>query len=174
MNKPYVILSQLHMQKMLFVDAEKCTGCRLCETVCSIRHENVCNPSRARVHVVKWEMSGFYVPIVCQQCEAPVCESICPVDAIGRDSKTGAMMINYDKCIGCKMCVVACPLGGTGFDMSKRRVIKCDLCEGEPQCARYCDPGAIQYLDATTQNIRKKRAAAERFPELMKKLTEKS
>jgi len=50
-------------EKVLVVDQQKCTGCRLCELVCSVFHTGTSNPSRSRVKVVKWEDVGFYLPM---------------------------------------------------------------------------------------------------------------
>lgn len=157
------------MQKILFVDPEKCTGCRLCENVCSIFHEKVSNPSRARIHIVKWENAGLYIPMVCQQCDTPICETVCPMGAISRDEKTGALLINYELCVGCKLCVMFCPLGGIGIDKN-RKIIKCDLCGGDPLCVKFCIPGALQFIDANIINLRKRRVAAGNLSDLMKKL----
>jgi carbon-monoxide dehydrogenase iron sulfur subunit len=158
------------MDKILFIDPEKCTGCRLCETACSISHEKVCNPTLSRIHVAKWETAGLYIPVVCVHCESPICEQVCPVRAIKRDEKTGAVVINYDACVGCRLCALYCPFAGAQIDAKKGRVLKCDLCNGEPLCAKFCDPQALQYVKATTANMMKQRTAAERFSELMKKL----
>jgi len=158
------------MQKILFVDPEKCTGCRICESACSIHHEKVCNPTRARVHVVKWETAGLYIPIVCLQCDTPICETVCPMCAIKRDPKSGAMLIDSALCVGCRLCVQFCPFGGVEIDAKTGKIIKCDLCGGEPICVKFCDPEALQYVNATVVNVTKRRVAAERFSELMKKL----
>jgi Fe-S-cluster-containing hydrogenase component 2 len=55
------------------------------------------------------------------------------------------------------------------FDTRGKRVIKCDLCDGDPTCVRFCEPEALQYVDATTLSIRKKREAAGKLSELMEK-----
>ncbi|MFX0094309.1 MAG: 4Fe-4S dicluster domain-containing protein [Candidatus Hodarchaeota archaeon] len=157
------------MPKILFVDPEKCTGCRICEGVCSIHHEKVINPARARIHIVKWDNEGLYIPMVCQQCETPICETVCSMRAIQRDSKTGALVIDYDVCVGCKLCVQFCPFGGVGISKN-RKVIKCNLCDGDPLCVKNCRPGALQYVEENIINLRKRRVAAEKFSELMKKL----
>jgi len=158
------------MQKIVFVNPEKCTGCRICESACSIHHEKVCNPTRARVHVVKWETAGLYIPIVCLQCDTPICETVCPMRAIKRDPKSGAMLIDSALCVGCRLCVQFCPFGGVEIDAKTGKIIKCDLCGGEPICVKFCDPEALQYVNATVVNVTKRRVAAERFSELMKKL----
>jgi Fe-S-cluster-containing hydrogenase component 2 len=161
------------MQKILFVDQEKCTGCRLCEIACSLHHEKVSNPSLSRIHIVKWENSGLYVPMICQQCETPICESVCPMRAVKRDENTGAVLIDGDLCVGCKLCVMFCPLGGVGIG-KERKVLKCDLCDGEPRCVKFCIPSALQFIDANAINLRKRRVAAEKFSELMKKMLDET
>lgn len=157
------------MQKILFVEPEKCTGCRICETVCSLHQEKVVNPARARIQIIKWDNAGIYIPMICQQCETAPCETVCPMRAIHRDEKTGALIIDYDLCVGCKLCVTFCPFGGAGIDI-EGKIIKCDLCKGDPQCVRNCEPKALQYLEASAINLRKRRVAAENLSELMKKI----
>jgi len=157
------------LEKILFIDPEKCTGCRICETACSMHHEKVANPSLSRIHVAKWETAGLYIPVVCVQCESPICETVCPVKAIRRDEKTGAVLINYEACVGCRLCALYCPFAGAQIDSKKGRVLKCDLCDGNPVCAKFCDPKALQFVKATTANMIKQRTAAEKFSELMKK-----
>jgi Fe-S-cluster-containing hydrogenase component 2 len=158
------------MDKLILIDAEKCTGCRMCEMVCSIVHEGCSNPARSRINVIKWETHGFYLPMLCQQCEKAPCALACPVDAIGRDESLGRMVVNYDMCIGCKLCVTVCPFGGMSYDAVGHRVIKCDFCDGDPLCVKFCDPGALNYVDANTANLRKKRSSTEKLSALMNKL----
>jgi carbon-monoxide dehydrogenase iron sulfur subunit len=156
------------MKKILVVDHEKCTGCRNCEMACSVSHLLVSNPAKSSVRIVKWERQGLNVPVVCQQCEEPACANICPVQAISRDADTGAMVVDYDLCVGCRMCVVGCPFGAVAFDMDRRRAIKCDLCGGvEPWCVRFCEPGALTYKLASTVSVDKKRAAGHRMLEAL-------
>lgn len=157
------------MQNILIVDHERCTGCRLCELVCSVKNAGVSNPSRARIHIIKWEMEGFELPMVCQQCESAPCLAVCPVDALSRDDDLERVLVDYDLCIGCKLCVVACPFGGMGIDTVAKKVIKCELCDGDPICVNFCQPEALEYVPASTVNLRKKREAGLKFSELMKK-----
>ena len=157
------------MEKILVVAYEKCTGCRLCEMVCSVNHTGVNNPTRSRIHIIKWPMEGFELPMVCQQCEEAPCIAVCPNDALSRDLTLGRVTLNYDLCIGCKMCVTACPFGGMGIDTVAQQVVKCNLCDGDPICVRFCNPGALQFVPANTVNLMKKRDAGLRFSELMRK-----
>ncbi len=158
------------MAKVLMLDYEKCTGCRLCEVVCSVKHEGVSNPARSRVKIAKWEWEGRYVPMTCQQCIDAPCQTVCPVKAISRDESLNRVVVDYDVCIGCRMCVAVCPFGAMGFDVLAKRVNKCDFCDGEPQCARFCEPGAIKYVEAATVSREKQVEAAEKFSGIMQKV----
>jgi carbon-monoxide dehydrogenase iron sulfur subunit len=156
------------MSRILAVDYERCTGCRNCEMACSVFHKEACNPTKSAVRIVKWEREGLHVPIICQQCEDPACANICPVQAISRDVDTDALIVDYDCCVGCRMCIVACPFGAVTFDSDRRQAIKCDLCGGsEPWCVRFCEPGALTYELSPAVNLRKKRKAGRRVVEAL-------
>ena len=157
------------MDMMIVVDHAKCTGCRLCEMACSVKHTGGNNPSRSRIHVIKWPMEGFELPMLCQQCEQAPCIAVCPKDALYRDPVVSRVTLDYDLCIGCRMCVTACPFGGMGVDTTDRRVIKCDQCDGDPLCVRFCGPGALQYLPVHAVNLMKKRSAGLQLSEVMRK-----
>ncbi len=156
------------MVKLLMVNFEKCTGCRLCELVCSAKKEGVSNPTRSRLKIEKWEWEGLYVPMVCQQCEDAPCKAVCPVKAISRDEALGRLVVDYQLCIGCRACVAVCPFGAMNFDAVGKKVIKCDLCDGEPTCVSFCDVKAIDYVEAHQASVSKKRDAAKRFSDAQK------
>lgn len=160
------------MKKALMVSADRCTGCRICEIVCSLKKEGVVNPSRSRIHIVHWEEKAIEIPIVCQQCETPLCLEVCPVNARSQDKKLGRIKIDYDICIGCKMCIVACPFGSTCFDPLAKKIISCDLCQGDPECVKFCETKAIEYVETTMFNMRKRREAAKKLFELIQKFAE--
>ncbi len=95
--------------------------------------------------------------------------AICPKEAIYQDTVLNAVMINYDLCIGCKMCVSACPFGAMGFNAQSGRVFKCDLCDGDPQCVRFCDMKAVDYVESAKVTYPRMRESAAHFSELMRK-----
>lgn len=134
------------MQKMLLVDQEKCTGCRACEAVCSAKHEGACNPMRSRVYVVKREWEGFMMPFMCQQCLDAPCVAACPMKALSRKEELGDVKLNYDRCIGCKLCITVCPFGGMGFDPIGKKVLMCD----------FFNPFLIDILDDLLDICRKR------------------
>ena len=158
------------MQKMIFVDYDKCTGCRYCETACAAQHEGVCNPSRARIKVMRSEMEAFVAPLLCQQCLDAPCVRVCPAKALFRDDNGyGSVGVDYDLCIGCKMCIVACPFGAMKFDAVKMRVIKCDFCDGDPACVKACSTDALMFMDATEADMVKKAEKDEEFADTGKR-----
>ena len=151
------------MDKVLSINYQKCTGCRLCELVCAVMHDGVSNPTRSRIKVMKWESEGLYVPMSCQQCQDAPCMNVCPVKAISRDEDLGVVKVDYDVCIGCRSCVAVCPFGAMSYNTIDRKVFKCDLCGGDPQCVRFCDVNAVEYVDAGQVSIDRRRVAAERL-----------
>ena len=110
--------------------------------------------------------------MICQQCLSAPCQAVCPVKAISRDESLNRVSIDYDLCIGCRMCVAVCPFGAMGFDSLASKVIKCDLCDGDPQCVRFCETKAIQYVDASEVSGVKQLGAAEKFSSVLQKVTE--
>lgn len=157
------------MDKALIINHEKCTGCRLCELVCAVKHDGISNPTRSRIRVMKWEMEGLYIPMSCQQCEDAPCMNGCPVGAISRNEELNRVEVDYEICIGCRTCVSVCPFGAMTYNAVDRKVIKCDLCDGDPQCARFCEVQAIEYVSAADVSIDIKRDAALRLKEAGKK-----
>ncbi len=157
--------------KVLMINHEKCTGCRRCEMVCSVYHEGVLNPAKARIKVVKWEWEGLYIPMSCRQCVDAPCMNVCPVKAISRDEAQGLVSVDQNVCIGCRSCVAVCPFGAMNFNTDTRKVFKCDLCDGDPQCVRFCDMKAVDYVDPARESVSKKRDAATRIADAQKKAT---
>ena len=152
------------MSKILVVNPEKCAGCRTCELMCSFERTKTFNPCLSAVNVIHYEDALTSVPVMCMQCDEACCLKVCPVGAISRDEK-GAILMNRDKCIVCKMCVSACPLGNISYSPAAGRVFKCDLCGGDPKCVKSCASGAIQFVDPTEHPGRKK-AVADRFKDV--------
>ena len=94
------------MDKFIEVNLEKCTACRLCEFACSTHHFGEINPARSRIKVTIVSKDFFYYPNVCQQCGKAPCVEACPQEgALLRNGVTGAVEVNAEECIGCRMCV---------------------------------------------------------------------
>jgi carbon-monoxide dehydrogenase iron sulfur subunit len=123
--------------RFIFCDPEKCLGCSICESVCSAVKEKKINPLLSRIRVVNLEPTGS-IAIACVSCEDTPCVRVCPRKALRRNEKTGAVVVDEDKCNGCRWCFGACPFGAISFNPYKKVVMICDFCDGDPECVKYC------------------------------------
>jgi len=130
--------------KRLHVTPTLCIGCKTCELACGFFHsEDKKTPAKARIVVVETGEKSF-VPYTCFQCVEPGCVKVCPVEALKKNDKTGAIVLDEDKCIRCMACVSGCPFGNIVV-VDGRKVIKCDLCGGDPLCAKFCPSKALEF-----------------------------
>jgi carbon-monoxide dehydrogenase iron sulfur subunit len=150
------------MKPTLTVDSTLCIGCRMCEAACSLRFTAAVRPIAARLAVLKIDDAGLDLPQICHQCAAPPCSAACPVDALVRDASTGAVVLIPDRCIGCRICITACPFGALGVDPVSGDVIKCDLCGGDPRCVAACPTGALGFESPARPARKRRRKAARR------------
>lgn len=133
------------MSKKLTVIPEQCSGCRMCEMACSIKHFGVVNPKKSAIRVlVTYPHPVVRMPIVCSQCKVPPCETACPVNALSR--RDGVVLLDKGVCISCYKCVGACPFGAMYVHDDSDFPIKCDLCEGHPECVKECPKGALRMI----------------------------
>ena len=94
------------------VDLRRCVGCQTCTAAC--RHANATSPAVQWRKVLDVEAGSFpsvnrtFVPVGCQHCDEPPCETVCPTTATKKRAD-GLVTIDYDLCIGCAYCSVACP-----------------------------------------------------------------
>ncbi len=133
------------MSKRLAVIPELCSGCRICELACAIKHFKVNNPKKSAVRVmVTYPHPVVRMPIVCSQCRAPVCGDACPVGALAR--KNGVVSLDKQTCISCMKCIEACPFGAIFAHEDVEHPIKCDLCDGQPECVAACPKAALRLI----------------------------
>ncbi len=129
-----------------------CTGCRNCELACSVRNTRSFTPSRSRIQILKDEPRSIIAPVVCLQCDEPLCRNACPSGAIA-ENDFGTLTVNQEACIGCMNCVTACVYGGIAMDNKTLKAVKCDLCEGDPACVKACEYGALKLVTADARGI---------------------
>lgn len=156
------------MAKILQMDYEKCTGCKSCELACSLKHAGECNPLRSRIYNFVFLEEGFNISITCLQCDEPFCAEVCPANAIVRKENTGAVVVIRERCVGCKICTLACPFGNIAYYSLESKVAKCELCDGEPECVAFCTTGALEYAEVDRLTFARKRALAEKLKEAYK------
>ena len=145
------------MRKILFVDYDKCNGCELCVLHCSFQRTQTFSRSRSAVKLIKEEEKGLFVTNMCQHCLEPECVLVCPVDAIGRDEKTGIVSHDTDICLkGCKLCLEICPYGALSLDPVTGKIFECNQCQGDPVCAQVCPIQIIHYETAEPASLSSK------------------
>ena len=135
--------------KVLVADYKKCIGCRICEQWCSITHFNVLNPKKSRISVTRSHSVFNDYPVACHQCVDAPCIEACPdkVKALSRDEKTGAIKVDAEKCIACRLCLKTCPHGAIKVHPTEKYVLICELCGGDPQCVKHCPEQALLFLE---------------------------
>ena len=105
----------------IIVNVDKCVGCHACAIAC--KEENRVAPGifYERIHreenIEKNVISYFRMS--CMHCENPACTKVCPAKAIHR-GPGGEVLVDHKKCIGCKMCLAACPYGVPMFNTEGR------------------------------------------------------
>jgi Fe-S-cluster-containing hydrogenase component 2 len=131
--------------KQLVVTPVRCIGCRTCEIACAFSHPSAKTPGRSRIRAFPIRPPEGGIPVVCFQCDSAACVMVCPTNALTRNADTGAIDYHDARCIHCRACVAACPFGNIGYDDGTRGCFKCDLCGGDPQCAKYCPSRALEF-----------------------------
>lgn len=158
------------------IDTTRCVGCNFCSMACKVENNLPDNIWWSRAYTDGGEveqtpagewpdhLSMSLMTVACQHCDDPACAKVCPVGATYKDADTGIVRQDLDKCIGCRMCMAACPYAGVrtfnweepkhfldfpvgNVDAPKHQkgvVEKCTMCwhriaKGErPACADVC------------------------------------
>jgi Fe-S-cluster-containing dehydrogenase component len=113
---------------------------------CSLKHYGSTDFRKSHVKIINdpEKPKCRFVGIHCIHCEDPLCLASCPAKAITKDENTGLVKINSVLCIGCKACILACPISNPHFDEDRRVVAKCDFCDNDPQCVKFCTTEALK------------------------------
>ncbi len=158
--------------RRVLVRGDICIGCRSCEIACMQQHlgDNHGDPSSRPLAVPRVKVEcGILdrascpvddsirgargnlpktIVILCQHCDEPECVGACVAGALTKDAD-GAVSYHQELCIGCMVCITACPYQAIFQDQAGKAVVKCDLCAGKeiPSCVEACKVEAL-YLES--------------------------
>ncbi len=152
----------------LFLDPNRCIGCRACEEACS---ECPSHGGHTMIHLDFLERAASVqsAPTVCMHCAAPACAAVCPADAIKIDPDGVVLSALAERCIGCGNCSLACPFGVPTVHEDRQLMMKCDLCYDrtavglKPMCATVCPSGALFYGTRAEVEDRRRARPQNRF-----------
>ncbi|MDY7042217.1 MAG: 4Fe-4S dicluster domain-containing protein [Chloroflexota bacterium] len=154
--------------KTVFVNPERCIGCKQCQVACAVEHSQSKNlyqaisetpQSHPRIHVAPGIYLDTSFPNKCRHCDPAPCMTVCPTGAISRNADLNIVIVDGNKCITCAMCAMVCPFDVIRFypsptvKLEKSVAIKCDHCierqqQGrEPACVEACKVGALVFGD---------------------------
>lgn len=102
---------------VMVIDLSKCRNARKCMAACQDAHH--LRPEQHHINVLKMQETAntpaYYMPKPCQHCDNPPCVPVCPVDATFK-RQDGIVLIDNERCIGCRFCVAACPYSSRIFN----------------------------------------------------------
>ncbi len=124
----------------------RCLGCEECIEACARENgESLCFVE---------SFQGVPVPFRCAHCEDAPCEKVCPTEAISRNTD-GIVLVDDEKCIGCRSCEIICPWGVPIYNQQTRKIMKCNMCltrqqQGKiPACVEVCPAKALVFGELT-------------------------
>ncbi len=165
LEKMVVKATKPAIQDYIGIDPSKCDRCYACEVACAESHPDNDGLSMCIVDATL----GPSISLHCQHCENASCLNVCPTGNIVRNEETKIVWAKGNKCIGCKMCVSACPFGMIVWNSGRGIANKCDLCReriaaGEPvACVAACPTGALYRAEAAEVRRRQRELALRSF-----------
>ena len=148
------------MKQHFFVfDPSLCFGCQGCVAACINVNQIKGDQQWRKVFKLPPHHDNndtMYLSMSCNHCADPPCVKVCPANAMQVRKKDGIVILDQDKCLGCRYCQMACPFDAIVWMDDKKTVGKCNLCHQrldngqEPACVETCFSGALQFVSLET------------------------
>ena len=144
--------------RLIKIDADKCSGCRACETICSAYHSepkySLANPERSRIRVFWDEENNVFVPVMAGAYTDAECN--------GRS----VMVLNGKEYSECAFCRDSCPSRELFKEPDSGLPLKCDMCGEpplpEPMCVKWCQSKALTYIEKEEEGEDEKKVENEK------------
>ena len=135
----------------------------MCELACSSKKTGEFDPIKSRIRINPFPKDVAYIPLTCFQCGDAPCVEVCPTGSLTQEK--GLVPHDDETCIGCRMCMLACPFGVISYNSSQGVITKCDTCDGDPECVRFCPTGALEFRESDMADTTKGRDFARKIVE---------
>ena len=152
-------------QLAFYVNIAECVGCKACQVACKDKNDLPEGIRWRRVFeyeggewvnqdgtLIPSNLFSYFVSSACMHCENPICLEVCPAEAISKRDD-GIVLIDEQKCVGCRYCSWACPYGAPQFNEKRGIMTKCTFCSdlidqgGSPACVEACPYRALEFGD---------------------------
>jgi len=136
------------MKKTMVIDLDRCIGCYACEIACKMENEIDLGVYHNKVLTIGPvgqfpNIEMYFLPTLCQSCIDAPCIDVCPTGSSYMNDE-GVILIDPDTCIGCRVCIPACPYNARSFNKNTKLAVKCTLCshltepDEQPACVKAC------------------------------------
>jgi dimethyl sulfoxide reductase iron-sulfur subunit len=136
------------------IDLRRCDGCGACTTGCQRMHHLPEGQEWIKVHTITGAGGqAISLPVLCQMCERPPCVQVCPVGATYREAD-GVTLIDQEVCIGCRMCMAACPYGVRSFNWEQQPAVPAGAESASPLFTAPQRQGTVSKCDSCAHRLR--------------------
>lgn len=134
------------------IDINNCYGCKTCSVACKSENQTAPGVTWRKVREIRSDSPNRidFISMACNHCEEPACMDVCPVNAYSKRDD-GIVLHNYEACLGCRSCVMACPYSAPQYDPVAKKVSKCNMCVDRvdqgliPRCVESCPADVIKW-----------------------------
>ncbi len=166
----------------IYQDKKRCIGCFSCESHCKTKNSLPIGPRLCQIIPVGPKMvnnlprmANVFMP--CFHCESPWCVAACPTGAMQKRKQDGIVFVDQSICVGCKVCIMACPWGTPQWNPEIGKVEKCDYCMDRldnglrPACVTKCITQSLHFGEASDLSKSTRESYAKALADLQWNIT---